>query len=320
MHIYKRTIDKYKAKYGSITVIQYRYFYPYNDWWNNHEGDWQGIDVVVSSRSPDTAEFLGVEYRFHGAWLSYYKDYGDKPGITDSVVFDPQRAVRLIGTHPVAYIGAGSHAAYPIGGNINIFSSTEAVTQSERAEVEEAEAVISYGDWEYMSHTGLVLSTLADGSHSDLWESYNLVLLPDSIDRGNTDNMGLAPGMSWLGAQIRWGTPKVSSTFLSVQAGGNESPKHGPYNSKKGSWGDLELFDSVGEIVGDPFHHRDLESTKLPPLGHHRGRDLEWHSISKRRHRGLSRRGTHHRAGHRYRIRVEKRPPPISSGMARRAR
>jgi len=269
VHIYERTIDKYKTKYNTITVIEYKYFYPYNDWWNNHEGDWQGIDVVVSSRDPATSEFLGVEYRFHGAWLSYYKDYGDKPGITDSFVFNAVGDVRLVArTHPVAYIGAGSHAAYPIGGDIELFSFLEALPLSGGADQEGTEEAIEaavIGDWEYMSHTGLVLSTLADGSHNDLWESYNLVLLPDP-DITNTNNMGLTPDMSWLGAQVRWGTPTVSGP------GENESPK-GPYNSKTDSWGSLKLF-TVGKIGGealgvsvfDPFYHSDLYAPGSSPL------------------------------------------------------
>ena len=89
-------------------------FYPYNHWWNNHEGDWQYIDVVVSSSNPDTAVLLGVEYRFHGAWLNYYKDWGSKPGLTSSFEFNPRTAVKPIqGTHPVVYVGAGSHGGYP---------------------------------------------------------------------------------------------------------------------------------------------------------------------------------------------------------------
>ena len=278
VHIYERTINKYKAKYDPITVIQYKYFYPYNDWWNNHEGDWQGIDVVVSSRDPTTAEFLGVEYRFHGVWLSYYKDYDDKPGITDSFVFNAVGDVRLAArTHPVAYIAAGSHAAYPIGGDINLFSKLEAIVQAEGEEGVSGAIGVSIGDWEYMSHTGLVLSTLADGSHSDLWEGYNLVLLPDP-DPTNTNNMGLDPDMSWLGAQIRWGTPQVDGPVF-ASGEGNESP-HGPYNSEAGSWGNLKLFDGVGKIgfkipiVGgltrvnafDPFHHSDLYAPDSSPL------------------------------------------------------
>ena len=78
VHTYTRTISNYEEQYDPVTVIQYHYFYPYNDWWNNHEGDWQRIDVVVSSGDPDTAVLLGVEYRFHKAWLSYYRDWANK--------------------------------------------------------------------------------------------------------------------------------------------------------------------------------------------------------------------------------------------------
>ena len=311
VHIYERTIDKYKAKYDPIIVIQYKYFYPYNDWWNNHEGDWQGIDVVVSSRDPATAEFLGVEYHFHDAWLSYYKEYDDKPGITDSFVFDAVEDVRLaVRTHPVAYIGAGSHAAYPIGGDINLFSALEADVEVTGGV--SGAAVI--GDWEYMSHTGLVLSTLTDGSHSDLWESYNLVLLPDP-DRTNANNMGLTPDMSWLGAQILWGTPFVAGL------GGNKSPK-GPYNSRYDTssesrgWGDLKLF-TVGKLGGkklgvsvfDRFYHSDLERTSY----HH------WAVIGADTLRGhvslngdiVVFPGADDRAGHRHRVRVRPGSPSV---------
>ena len=89
VHIYQRTVQGYRSGPGTVTVIQYFYFYPYNAWWNNHEGDWQRIDVVVSSSNPKTATILGVEYRFHGAWLNYHKDWTNKPGFTTDFVFQP---------------------------------------------------------------------------------------------------------------------------------------------------------------------------------------------------------------------------------------
>ena len=57
-----------------------------------------------------------------------------------------------------------------------------------------------------MTHTGLVLSTQADNFHNDLWESYDLVILPEPDPEDTTNNMGLLGKMSWLGADIRWGT------------------------------------------------------------------------------------------------------------------
>ena len=250
VHIDSTTHTNYS---GKLFVIQYHYFYPYNDWWNNHEGDWQRIDVVVSSSDPDdkTIEVLGVEYRFHGAWVTYYKNFPDHPGLTSSFRFNPQENLKLSqGTHPVVYVAAGSHAAYPVGGTIDLHDIDEGIYDSDSAGSGQGLGP----DQEYMTHTGRVLSTQADDSHSDLWESYNLVLLPDP-DPDNTNNMGLDPAMSWLGAQIRWGTPQVPGP------GGNKSPERGPYNSYTNGWGSLN-FDAVGELGPplnkDPFHHDDL--------------------------------------------------------------
>ena len=114
-----------------------------------------------------------------------------------------------------------------------------------------------------MSRTGLVLSTLAEDSpNSDLWEYYNLVMLPDP-DPNNTNNMGLGPDSSWVGARIQWGSPRSSGP------GGNESP-YGPYdretdNGETGGFGELKLFtlarlggSKFGIDLYDPFYHSDL--------------------------------------------------------------
>ena len=116
VHIYPTILSSYDF---DLTVIQYHYFYPYNDWWNNHEGDWQRVDVVID---PSEEKVIGVEYRFHGAHLSYYKDYKSPQGpnpfssvepldhtdfccvpsanLTDSFVFNPRTDLRLSqGTH-----------------------------------------------------------------------------------------------------------------------------------------------------------------------------------------------------------------------------
>jgi len=49
----------------SGAVIQYWFFYPYNDWAGDHEGDWEHINVKVSSQDPAQAEPLEVVYYFH---------------------------------------------------------------------------------------------------------------------------------------------------------------------------------------------------------------------------------------------------------------
>ena len=191
-------------------LIQYYYFYPFNDWKNNHEGDWQRIDVVVTSRDPSTAELFGVNYWFHGEGINYTQKGGR--------VFNPQThfAPAEGGSHPVAYVGAGSHGHFPTGSKYprkayNIIALTEHMTKS-----------------------GIILSTEIDeDKDSNLAQPYDLVMLPNP-DTTNTDNMGLSPEMSWLGANVRWGELRVSSPGTPIANIHNSSPV-GPFH--RGSWG-----------------------------------------------------------------------------------
>ena len=193
VHIYKTTHEVYS---DSITVIQYFYFYPYNHWWNNHEGDWERIHVVVDSRDAATAEVIGVEYLFHSAHLSYYKNYPYNyndmgqtventgryyPGLTSSYVFTPRHNLKLSqSTHPIVYVGAGSHGAYPTGGTYITYELSILL------------GLLSYDVPERMTHTGVVLSTQADDSHTNLWESYDLLVLPDSLNRTGINSVAFA--------------------------------------------------------------------------------------------------------------------------------
>ena len=167
-------------------VIQYYYFYPFNDFQNNHEGDWPRVNVIVNSFDPDAAELVGIDYTFHGDGLTY--------SITDERVFNPQThfvASAEGGTHPVVYVGAGSHGGYPTGGNYPRSFDEDMTTD------------------------GLVLSTQVEDTRRDVAQSYDLIFLPNP-DPGQP-NMGLSPEMSWLGTTALWGTPRV------------DSPGDGPY-------------------------------------------------------------------------------------------
>jgi len=79
--------------------LQYWFFYPFNDFNNTHEGDWEMIQLVFDAN--DAAEALGrdpveVGYSAHeGATRSRWKD--DQLEVVD-------------GTRPVVYPAAGSHA------------------------------------------------------------------------------------------------------------------------------------------------------------------------------------------------------------------
>jgi len=85
--------------YPGELSLQYWFFYPFNDWNNKHEGDWEMIQLVF--RAPDAHQALATKpfeigYSSHeGAERATWGD--DKLELVD-------------GTHPVVYPAAGSHA------------------------------------------------------------------------------------------------------------------------------------------------------------------------------------------------------------------
>jgi hypothetical protein len=91
---------------GEHLCLQYWFFYSYNDWatsfggMNDHEGDWEGVylffDLDSSGQPLEPPAY--VTYVGHHSRLT--KPWG-------------HHDLALEGTHPVAYVAAGSHATYP---------------------------------------------------------------------------------------------------------------------------------------------------------------------------------------------------------------
>jgi hypothetical protein len=81
-------------------VIQYWFFYAYNDWGtshngvNDHEGDWESIFVFLQNGAP-----VYTAYAAH-----------DGPPLRHEWE-DPDRQ-RINGDHPLVFVGCGSHASY----------------------------------------------------------------------------------------------------------------------------------------------------------------------------------------------------------------
>jgi len=91
---------------GNYLCLQYWFFYSFNDWgcrfrgFNDHEGDWEGmmlffrLDTLGRPQEPPAyITFADHESRQTKPW--------DHPDVT------------RIGTHPVGFVGGGSHATYP---------------------------------------------------------------------------------------------------------------------------------------------------------------------------------------------------------------
>jgi hypothetical protein len=79
-------------------AIEYWLLYLYNDFYDKHEADWEGVTVFLHGATP-----IGVSYSAHqgrrwAAWTSQ----------TTS------------GTHPIVYVARGSHADYAKAGNYSV--------------------------------------------------------------------------------------------------------------------------------------------------------------------------------------------------------
>lgn len=81
-------------------VIQYWFFYAYNDWGtshggvNDHEGDWEALFIFLQNDKPA------------------YVAFSAHNGPPQLLAWDNPTLERVDGTHPIVRVGAGSHACY----------------------------------------------------------------------------------------------------------------------------------------------------------------------------------------------------------------
>ena len=97
------------AVYGRVTsetdrlVVQYWFFWVFNQWNDVHEGDWEMIQLVFASASATAALADGpVTYAYAQHEGSEYATVGE----------NADKVVLVDGSRPVVFAGEGSHAAY----------------------------------------------------------------------------------------------------------------------------------------------------------------------------------------------------------------
>ncbi len=100
---YGRVVREQDKENNGWTILQYHFFYAFNDWrlaangMNHHEGDWEMMAVYLKNDEPYAALFSQ-----HGAgniekWETVQKAVDKKGNVT---------------THPIVYVALGSHANY----------------------------------------------------------------------------------------------------------------------------------------------------------------------------------------------------------------
>ena len=166
-------------------VIQYWFFYPYNDWVNNHEGDWEHINLRITSTDPEAAEITGATYFFHELVATVYLE----------------ELVLVEDTHPVIFVGGygeksyspcgsgsfcggdgnfgpGSHASYPVPGLWHNVGSGQ-VPGGDPADDN------AYRCGQYIHYEDLAIKILPE---------------PETI------NFSENPRQSWITADFKWGS------------------------------------------------------------------------------------------------------------------
>jgi|GEM_PF-5785347 len=180
--LYNDTIYAHVFSLGDKAVIQYWFFYPFNDWVNNHEGDWEHINVIVSSQDPATAKIEKVDYYFHG-----HVTECTQLGI-DFFVDDQTHPIVFVGGHgkwspPVRASGSGegSHGSYPVKGYWK----------------DAAHIKWNYYADEYIDGSGEFLS----------YKTFDLKMLPEKDDVVYGKDFDLY----WMRSNIRWGHVECNS-------------------------------------------------------------------------------------------------------------
>ncbi len=213
-------------------LIQYWFFFPFNDWINNHEGDWEGMNVIVSSDDPDSATALDIEYFAHRIHLVR------PPGMPLA-----EHCIITEATHPVAFVGGHGRLTGCIGGTGEGEASHGFYpTPGRFAEVSEGDPLGCFerADEEISTRAGPTVHW------SDL--AVEVIPAPEAIDTG------AEPERGWLVADLLWGTRRVPSVGGALWHDvGNYAP-HGPAHNPAQRFGRVAALTSTRPYSspGDP--------------------------------------------------------------------
>ncbi len=158
-------------------VIQYWMYYPYNDGYNNHEADWEHINVRISDQNPDLATIEMVDFYFHNKVKTMASGF------------------QLIdGTHPVVYVGGTCLAVWPP-------ASCE-LGEHTGGSYPAAGEWYGVGEWgynEYVRADGPVIS----------YQNVLVTILPEKDDI----DYDVHPELSWFKSTVRFGYYRSDSPW-----------------------------------------------------------------------------------------------------------
>lgn len=222
-------------------ALQYWYFYHYDDWRtsfegvNDHEADWETISVFLYQDADGTYKPRWAVFSCH-----------DFTGNDLRRRWDDRAELELVGDHPVAYVGAGSHAHY--------YRPGEYMIESEIPPLKRITPLLTFARrlWSKLLRTGAPVSS-----------EENLLAIP-FVEYARGDGLSIGPGqqVEWQAIDLNpppgWLTHYrgLWGLYARDPIGGENAPAGPMFNrdgTPRGSW-----FDLLG--------YAGLDSVPPPPL------------------------------------------------------
>lgn len=244
------------VRHNGWAVLQYWYFYCYNNWRsgfngvNDHEADWEHVSIYLYQEGGQLVP----------EWLAYASH--DYKGDDLRRRWDDTDELDFIDGHPVVYVGAGSHASY--------FRRGEYM----------AEAHLDLPGWArrgFAAFSQLWVETLGQKS----FDPFRIPFV--DYARGDGLSIGAGQAAAWSPALIDDSTPWVSQyrglwgLFARDPISGENAPAGPMYNrdgSPRGSWYDPLGFAGLDKVPPPPETLTLLEENCAKLTG--RQSELDW--------------------------------------------
>ena len=189
--------------------IKYWYFYPFNDYVGNHEGDWEHVCVGISD---DRTRVTSVHYYFHDRSV-ILPEGRHHPEIVDE-------------SHPVVYVGGRGYVVldYPLR-----------ILSHDRNSG--SHGCFPYpGEWEGAAGLGTTESVSGAGDDSARVVSYDrfrVILTPEPGRIDFRRRPEVLEEWAWFLLPVRWGFPSAPSLGSNIRFvdTGNQAPFGPAYNA-----------------------------------------------------------------------------------------
>lgn len=109
---------------GDYIAIEYHFYFVYNDFWNQHQGDWDATTVVLVrvDEGEITSDGYLVTFAHGFSWVTRFRETNHPLnqwiGTWQSVRTRQIKDAYVLDGHPFIFVTQGGHGAYPTPGTI----------------------------------------------------------------------------------------------------------------------------------------------------------------------------------------------------------